>query len=127
MTVSHLDDGQRGSPVGPEPGEPDPEDPVAGPPLGAFDGVLVDGNLLPQCKDLSGQAEPGYQECSYQKEDRLDDARGAIPGGCRGTPILRPEPQDSKRRKSLTGNEYEITTRDTGRRHLPVVSVKRAA
>ena len=57
-----LDDGQHGSPVGPEPGEPDPEDPVTLPQLGTFDGVLVDGNLLPQCKDLSGQTEPGYQE-----------------------------------------------------------------
>ena len=28
-----------------------------------------------------------------------------------GTPILLPEPPDSKRRKSLTGNEDEITNR----------------
>ena len=36
MTVSHLDDGQRRPPVGPEPGEQDPEEPVSGPQLGAF-------------------------------------------------------------------------------------------
>ena len=41
-----LDDGQHRSPVGPEPGKPDPEAPVAGPQLGAFDGVLVDGKGL---------------------------------------------------------------------------------
>jgi hypothetical protein len=29
--------------------------------LRAFDGVLIDGNLLPQCKDLGGRAEPRYQ------------------------------------------------------------------
>lgn len=73
-----LDDGQGGSPVGPEPGEPDPEDPVAGPRLGAFDGVLVDGNLLPQCEDLGGQPEPGHQERSDQKLNRLDDAHEEV-------------------------------------------------
>jgi hypothetical protein len=30
--------------------KPDPEDPVTLPQLGAFDGVLVDGHLLPKCK-----------------------------------------------------------------------------
>ena len=106
-----LDDGQGGSPVGPESGEPDPEDPVAGPQLGAFDGVLVDGNLLPQGEVLGGQAEPGYQECSDQKVDRLDDAHGALPGWLGARRFYRQEPQDSKPRKSLTGNEYGIIGR----------------
>jgi hypothetical protein len=54
-----LDDGQHGSPVLPESGEPDPEDPVTSPQLGAFDGVLVNGHLLPQCEVFGGQDEPG--------------------------------------------------------------------
>ena len=48
MTVSHLDNGQRGSPVGSEPGEQDPEDPIAEPQLRAFDRLPVDGKLLSQ-------------------------------------------------------------------------------
>jgi hypothetical protein len=50
-----LDDGQRGSPVGPEPGKPAPEDSVARPQPRTIDGVLVDGNLLPQGQVLGGQ------------------------------------------------------------------------
>jgi hypothetical protein len=69
-----LDDGQRRSPIGPQSGEPDPEDPVTLPQLGAFDGVLVNGHLLPKGEDLGGQAEPGHQERSDQKINHLDDA-----------------------------------------------------
>ena len=79
-----LDDGQRGSPVDPELGEQDPEDPVTGPQLGPFDGLLVDGNLLSQGEVLGGQAEPGCQECSDQKIHRLDDAHGEV------SPVNRP-------------------------------------
>ncbi len=74
-----LDDSQRRSPVGPEPGKQDPEEAVSGPQLRAFDGLLVDGNLLSQRQILGGQAEPGYQERSDQKIDRLDDAHGVAP------------------------------------------------
>ena len=85
-----LDDGQRRSPVGPEPGKPDPEDSVTGPQLGAFDGVLVDGHLLSQCEVLGGQTEPADQECSDQEVNRLDDAHGKVSRSCPDTAILLP-------------------------------------
>ena len=53
-----LDDGRRGLPVGPEPGEQNPEDPVTGPQLRAFDRLLVDCNLLSQC-DVLGRVPIG--------------------------------------------------------------------
>jgi predicted PhzF superfamily epimerase YddE/YHI9 len=46
--------------MGPESREPNPEDPVTGTQLGAFDGVLVDGHLLPQREVLGGETEAGY-------------------------------------------------------------------
>ena len=74
-----LDDGQRGSPVGPEPGEQDQEEPVSGPQLRAFDGVLQDGQLLSKGEVLGGQTEVANEEGSDQETDRLDDAHGAVP------------------------------------------------
>jgi hypothetical protein len=62
--------------MGPESREPNPEDAVTGPQLGAFDGVLVDGHLPPQGEVFGGQVEPGYQERSDEKKDRLEDAHG---------------------------------------------------
>ena len=50
--------------------------------------MLVDGNLLPQCEDLGGQAKPGYQERSDQKVNRLDDAHEEVSQSCRDTAIL---------------------------------------
>jgi hypothetical protein len=82
MTVSHLDDGQRGSPVGIETGEQDAEDSIAVPQLGAFDGVLVDGNLLRQCKDLSGLVESGCEKRSDQEIDCLDNVLGEVSQSC---------------------------------------------
>ncbi len=73
--------------------EPDPEDPVTSPQLGAFDGVLVDGHLLPQCEVLGGQDEPGQQECPDQKIDRLDDAHEKVSQRC-------PEQGDSTSEKA---------------------------
>ena len=71
-----LDDGQggtptdqrRGTPTGPEAGEQDPEKAVPKPQLGAFAGVLKDGDLLPEGEILGGEAEPGCQECSEEKK-----------------------------------------------------------
>ena len=114
-----LDDGQGGSPVGPESGEPDPEDPVAGPQLGTFDGVLVDGNLLPQGEVLGGQAEPGHQECSDQKVDRFDDAHEEVSQSRRETGILLPRRLRIKPRNSLTGNAYGIIDRHRYNKHRP--------
>ena len=73
-----LDDGQGGSPVGPEAGEPRPEDPVAWPQSRAFDGVLEDGNLLSQCEVLSGDSSAANDECPEKQEAALDDARDVV-------------------------------------------------
>ena len=53
-----LDDGQRGSPVDPELGEQDPEDPVTGPQLGPFDGLLetavpLNNSVLIRCQGVA--------------------------------------------------------------------------
>ena len=58
------------------------------PQLGAFDGVLIDGNLLPQCQVFGSQAEPGHQQCSDQKVNRLDDAHEEVSQSCPDTAIL---------------------------------------
>jgi len=73
-----LHDGQGGSPVGPEAGEPRPEDPVAWPQSRAFDGVLEDGNLLSQCEVLSGDSSAANDECPEKQEAALDDARDVV-------------------------------------------------
>jgi hypothetical protein len=57
-----LNNGQGGSPVGPEPGEPHPEDAVAAPQPRAFDGLLEDSSTT-------------YYESSEEYEDGLDDAQ----------------------------------------------------
>jgi len=69
-----LDDGQCGTPVRSKPGEPHPEDASAEPQLRTFDGLFADRQLLSQGQILGGEAEPGHQERSDQKIDRLDDA-----------------------------------------------------
>ena len=106
-----LDNGQCGSPVGPEPGEPDPERSVTGPQPGAFDGLLVDGDLLSQSQVFGSQHESGRQECSHQKVNRLDDAQGKVSQGCRETAILPQGSLGIKPRNSLTPNEYGIISR----------------
>ena len=57
------------------------------PQLGAFAGVLIDGDLLPEGEILGGEAEPGCQEGLEEKENRLDEAQGRLPGVCT-SPIL---------------------------------------
>ncbi len=52
-----LDNGQGVAPPGPQPGEQDPKGPITGPQLGAFDGLLVDGDLLSQSQVFGGQHE----------------------------------------------------------------------
>lgn len=79
---------------------------------GASDCVAIHGNLLPQGEDLGGQVEPGHQQRSDQKVNRPDNAHAAVSEGCGGTPILLPEPPNSKRRKSLTDSENGITNRE---------------
>ena len=58
------------------------------PQLGAFGGVLIHGNLLPQCENLGGQAEPGHEERSDQKINRLDDAHEEVSQSWQDTAIL---------------------------------------
>jgi hypothetical protein len=74
--------------------------------------TIIDGNLLPKCKDLGGQAEPGHQECSDQKENRLDDAHGEVSHNRQKRPILSPRRMDIKSPNSLTFNEYGISNRN---------------
>ena len=69
-----LHDGQCGSPVGPEPGEPHPEDAVAGPQPRAFDGLLEDSNLLSQGEVLGGGSSAADNKPPKEEKDRLDDA-----------------------------------------------------
>ncbi len=103
-------DQRRGTPTGPEAGEQDPEKAVPKPQLGAFAGVLKDGDLLPEGEILGGEAEPGCQECSEEKENRLDEAHGLAPGVAHQSDSTRQRP-GSKRRNSLWWNENGIIAR----------------
>ena len=87
-----LDNGQCGSPVGPEPREPDPEGPITGPQLGAFDGLFVNGDLLSQSQVFGGQYESGRQKRSDQKVNHFDDAHEEVSQTCQGTAILPERP-----------------------------------
>ena len=62
--------------VASELGEPYPEDAVTGQQFRAFDGLLENGNLLPQCKVLKGGSSAAKKECPEEKEDGLEDAHG---------------------------------------------------
>ena len=86
-----------------------PENPVTGPKLGPFDGVLVDGKLLPQCEDLGGPAEPGHQECSARKENSPDDAHRGVSRNRQDRAILSPKRLDIQSPNSLTFDEYGIS------------------
>jgi hypothetical protein len=50
--------------------------------------VLVEGNLLSQREVLGGQAEPGYQERSDQKVNRLVATSAARHRALRSLPIV---------------------------------------
>ena len=90
ITVSHLDDGQRGSSVGPEAGELGPEDPVSGPEREAFDGVLVwTGLYHGHTEDTERRIDgapiftvPQGRAASGRLQDRaaVDDACSSLPG-----------------------------------------------
>ena len=87
--------------------ESDPEESIAGLQLRTFHGRLVDGSLLSHRQIIGGQAEPGYQERSDQKINRLDDAQEEVSQSCRDTAILLPRSQGIKS-NSLTGHKYGV-------------------
>ena len=61
-----LDDDEAGAPVGPESGQPDPEDPVPSRQMGSDHGSLKDEKLMAEGEVLEGDGrrptEPGAQE-----------------------------------------------------------------
>ena len=68
-----LDDGQCGSPVRPNSGEQHPEEAVAWSKLRAFDGMFVDGHLLPQGEVLGGQTGLRSEHRSQKQQTRLPE------------------------------------------------------
>jgi len=96
-----LDDEQGGSPTVPEFGQPGPEDAVALPQAGAFDGPLKDGQLLAQGQVLHGQGSPVGEQCPQQDADQLYHAHGeAVLSGWKGS-IVAVKSIADKRRKCL--------------------------
>ncbi len=61
-----LDNDEAGAPVGPEAGQPDPEDPVPSRQMGSDHGSLKDEELMAECEVLEGDGrrpkEPGAEE-----------------------------------------------------------------
>jgi hypothetical protein len=72
--------------------------------------VLENGDLLPEGEILGGEAEPGCQEGSEEKENRLDEAHGPAPGIAHQSDSTRQAP-GRKRRNSLWWNENGIIAR----------------